>query len=82
MLLASAAPPARAQEAGGAPQTLVVLPFDNVSQAPGLEWIGESFPEILGQRLALDSLHVVGREERMYAFDRLEIGRASCRERV
>ncbi|MGH9602000.1 MAG: tetratricopeptide repeat protein [Terriglobales bacterium] len=64
-------PPACAQDPGGAPQTIVVLPFENVSTAPGLEWVGESFPEILGQRLASDSLHVVGREERLYAFDRL-----------
>ncbi|MGH9650962.1 MAG: tetratricopeptide repeat protein, partial [Terriglobales bacterium] len=71
LLLIAVAPPAIAQETGGAPQTLVVLPFENVSTAPGLEWVGESFPEILGQRLASDSLHVVGREERMYAFDRL-----------
>ncbi len=70
-LLLFAVASARAQEAGGAPQTLVVLPFENVSQAPGLEWVAESFPEILGQRLASDALHVVGREERMYAFDRL-----------
>jgi tetratricopeptide (TPR) repeat protein len=71
ILLLSAALPASAQEATGAPQTLVVLPFENVSSAPGLEWVAESFPEVLGQRLASDSLYVVGREERMYAFDRL-----------
>ncbi len=71
VLLLVAAAPAPAQETGGAPQTLVVLPFENASQSPGLEWIAESFPEILGQRLASDALHVVGRDERMYAFDRL-----------
>ncbi len=60
-----------AQEPGGAPQTLVVLPFENVSKAPGLEWVAESFPEVMGQRLVSDSLHVAGREERVYAFDRL-----------
>ncbi len=60
-----------AQETGGAPQTLVVLPFENVSKAPGLEWVAESFPEVMGQRLASDSLHVAHREERTYAFERL-----------
>lgn len=60
-----------AQEPGGAQQTLVVLPFENVSKAPGLEWVAESFPEVIGQRLVSDSLHVAGREERMYAFERL-----------
>ncbi len=70
-LLLLATLPAFAQESSGSPKTLVVLPFENVSQAPGLEWIGESFPEILGQRLASDAVYVVGREARMYAYDRL-----------
>ncbi|MCI0403228.1 MAG: tetratricopeptide repeat protein [Acidobacteria bacterium] len=70
-LLLSALLPAMAQEGTGAPQTLVVLPFENVSTSPGLEWVGESFPEVLGQRLASESLRVVGREERVYAYDRL-----------
>lgn len=55
-------------------QTIIVLPFENASRAPGLEWIGESFPEILGQRLASStSLYVIGRDDRLYAFDRLGI---------
>lgn len=63
--------PALAQDAG---QTLVVLPFENASAAPGLEWIGESFPEIIGQRLAsATSLYVISRDDRLYAFDRLGI---------
>ena len=32
--------------------TLVILPFENASSAPGLEWIGEAFPEVLGPRMA------------------------------
>jgi len=60
------------QPAGG--QTVVVLPFENSSRAPGLEWIGESFPEIVGQRLGGTSgLYVVSRDVRRYAFDRLGI---------
>ncbi len=54
-------------------QTIVVLPFENESKAPGLEWISESFPEVLGQRLATAALYVVSREDRMYAFDRAGI---------
>lgn len=55
-------------------QTVVVLPFENASKAPGLEWIGESFPEVVGQRLAANgSLYVVSRDVRRYAFDRLGI---------
>lgn len=50
-------------------QTLVVMPFENQSSAPGLEWIGESFPEVLSQRMASPRLFVVSREDRVYAFD-------------
>jgi len=53
--------------------TLAVLPFENISNAPGLEWIGESFPEVLGGRMASPALYVVGREARLVAFDRLGI---------
>lgn len=57
----------------GTAQTIVVLPFENESKAPGLEWIGESFPEVLGQRLANAALYVVSRDDRAYAFDRAGI---------
>lgn len=64
---------AGAQELTGG-QTVVVLPFENSSKAPGLEWIGESFPEIVGSRLAAGgTLYVVSRDVRRYAFDRLGI---------
>ena len=32
--------------------TLLVMPFENHSKAPGLEWISEAFPEVLSQRMA------------------------------
>jgi tetratricopeptide (TPR) repeat protein len=54
-------------------RTLVVLPFENASKAPGLEWISESFPEVLGNRLASPALYVVSRDDRNYAFDRAGI---------
>ncbi len=47
----------------------MVMPFENQSSAPGLEWIGESFPEVLSQRMASQHLFVVAREDRVYAFD-------------
>ena len=56
-----------------AAQTVVVMPFENESKAPGLEWIGESFPEVLGQRLSSLALYVVPREDREYALDRAGI---------
>ena len=52
---------------------MLIVPFENSSNAPGLEWIGETFPEILGQRMASPQLYLVGRDERSYAFDRLGI---------
>lgn len=62
-----------AQNVSGAAHTLLVLPFENESKAPGLEWISEAFPEILGQRLASPITYVISREDRVYAFDRLGI---------
>ena len=49
--------------------TLLVMPFENHSKAPGLEWIGESFPEVLSQRMASPKLYAISREDRLYAFD-------------
>jgi Flp pilus assembly protein TadD/TolB-like protein len=51
-------------------QTLIVMPFDNQSSAPGLEWIAESFPEVLLQRMSSPALYVLSRDDRSYAFDR------------
>lgn len=50
-------------------KTLLVLPFQNNSKVSGLDWIGESFPEILGPRLS--GFFVIDREERRNAFDRI-----------
>jgi len=74
LTLLSSVPPAHAQYIAGATETIVVLPFENGSRAPGLEWIGEAFPEIMGRRLATaTSLFVVPRADRVYALDRLGI---------
>ncbi|MFB3916583.1 MAG: tetratricopeptide repeat protein [Terriglobales bacterium] len=64
---------ALAQSIPQSSQTMLVLPFENASKAPGLEWIGEAFAEVLGQRLASPGLYVVPREDRAYAFDRASI---------
>ncbi len=55
------------------PKSLLILPFENVSRAPGIEWIGEAFPEVSGDRLRAPGVYVVSREERLYAYDRLGI---------
>ena len=47
--------------------TVLILPFENDSRHAGLEWIGEAFPEVVGQRLAAQSMFVISREDRQYA---------------
>lgn len=54
-------------------RVVLILPFHNDSKAPGLEWIGEAFPEVLGQQMQSPSIFVIGREDRLYAFDRVGI---------
>ena len=62
---------------GGAPsgqtvvgRTMVVIPFENLSPTPGLEWLGESFPETFHEQLDSPVLYVASREERLRAYDR------------
>ncbi len=47
-----------------------MLPFENESHAPGLEWISEAFAEVLGTRMAGPSVYVIARQDRLYALDR------------
>ena len=51
-------------------RTLVVIPFENVSPTPGLEWLGESFPEAFHEQLNSPILYVASRDERLRAYDR------------
>ena len=50
-LLLAGGIPCLAQSSPSTVATMLVLPFENRSKSPGLEWIGESFPELLSQRL-------------------------------
>ncbi len=47
----------------------MVMPFENQTTAPGLEWISEAFPEVLSQRMESPRLYVISRDDRSYAFD-------------
>ena len=58
LVLAALGAAAQMRPANPSAQTLLVLPFENESKAPGLEWISESFPEVLGQRLASPLLYI------------------------
>lgn len=57
----------------GGSKLLVVMPFENASPAPGIDWIGESFPEVLNHRMVAPGLYVISRADRLYAFDRMGI---------
>ncbi len=73
-----AAIPSRAQTGGTAPaeadtggRLILVLPFDNRSDQPALNWIGDSFPDTLNQRLNSSGFLTITRDDRQYALDHL-----------
>jgi tetratricopeptide (TPR) repeat protein len=60
--------------AGAAPgkgRILLVLPFDNRSGQPSLDWIREAAPEVLSSRFASAGFAPMSRAERLYALDHL-----------
>ena len=61
------------QEPATIGQTILVVPFENLSKAPGIEWIGDSFPELLQEQLNSPTLYVLTREDRLHAYDRMGI---------
>jgi Tfp pilus assembly protein PilF/TolB-like protein len=52
---------------------ILILPFENTSKAPGLEWISEAFPEVLGTGLGSGSAYIIPRRDRNSAFDRIGV---------
>ena len=52
---------------------LVVIPFENVSTASGLDWIGEAFAQLVTNSIGSPEFYTISREDRSYAFDRLGI---------
>ena len=62
----------RAQEIpddGG--RLVLVLPFENRSGQPSLDWIGESFPTTINQRLNSAGFLTITRDDRLFALDHL-----------
>ncbi len=51
----------------------IVLPFANESRNPQLDWIGESFAEVLSSNMASPRFMMLDRRERAAAFDSLGI---------
>jgi tetratricopeptide (TPR) repeat protein len=72
-LLAGTACCALAQSQARSTETIIVMPFENASGAPGLQWISEAFPAFLSARLSSDNLYALTREDRMRAYDRAGI---------
>ena len=64
---------AYAQGGAEATSTLIIMPFENASGAPGLQWVSEAFPEILGQRLSGPTVFTLTRDDRLRAYERAEI---------
>ncbi|MFZ0478631.1 MAG: tetratricopeptide repeat protein [Terriglobales bacterium] len=62
-----------AQQASASGRTLVVLPFEDSTPSPALEWLGEGFAEALRWQLDSPVLYVATREERLRAYDRQSI---------
>jgi tetratricopeptide (TPR) repeat protein/nucleotide-binding universal stress UspA family protein len=62
--------------AGGHGRILLVLPFDNRTGQPSLEWIREAAPQILGSRLASAGFAPMSRVDRLYALDHLGLPQA------
>ncbi len=74
LLFSPLSPAAAAQSvaADSPPGRLVlVLPFENRSHQPGLDWIADSFPAIFNLRLASAGFLPITRDDRLYALDRL-----------
>jgi Tfp pilus assembly protein PilF/TolB-like protein len=57
----------------GSPRIILVFPFENQSVRPDLNWISESFAEMLSSRLSAADRYVLSRGERNAAYEQLEI---------
>jgi Flp pilus assembly protein TadD/TolB-like protein len=52
-------------------RVVLVLPFDNRSGQVNLNWIGDSFPDTLNQRLSSSGFLTISRDDRQFALDHL-----------
>jgi tetratricopeptide (TPR) repeat protein len=68
---AESAPEAAADIREGGGRLVLVLPFTNRSGQANLNWIGDSFPYTLDQRLASAGFLTISRDDRQYALDHL-----------
>ena len=64
-------PPEAAAATAGKDRILLVLPFDNRTGQPSLEWIREAAPELLSARFTSAGFAPMSRADRLYALDHL-----------
>src|SRR5580765_4237301 len=72
-LLFTSAPPRAPGQTTSAADIVLVLPFENVSDHPEYNWIGESFADSLSELLDKPGLIVVTSDERAVAYQRLRL---------
>src|SRR5580692_12981381 len=60
--------PAPARSPG---RLILVLPFDNRTDQPNLDWISEAVPEVLNRRFISAGFMPISRDDRLYALDHL-----------
>src|SRR5579875_2745248 len=66
-----AVPASPAQDAMPPGRVVLVLPFDNRSGNPSLNWIGDSFPDTLDARFNSSGFLSISHDDRLYAYDHL-----------
>src|SRR5256714_6836593 len=57
----------------GSAETVLILPFENLSDHPEYNWIGESFADSLSALLNKPGLIVISGDERAVAYQRLRL---------
>jgi tetratricopeptide (TPR) repeat protein len=70
-IFASATSSAQDQPATPGGRVVLVLPFENRSGNPSLNWIGDSFPDTLDKRLSSAGFLTISRDDRVFALDHL-----------
>ncbi len=61
----------RNSPAEGRSDTLLVMPFENNSRIPNLDWLGEGLSEIITEHLQDRGLYVLSRPERLTALEKI-----------
>src|SRR5947208_3362395 len=73
LLLAANTPSRSALAQSSSAETVLILPFENLSDHPEYNWIGESFSDSLSALLNKPGLMVVSADERAVAYQRLRL---------